>query len=91
MRPGCSQLHRNIKAVVMSRHTTKAIRVYSDAIMRVFEFISSLTRPNHSNPCHHWSTRQTDMRHALISVILTCETDEDHQKARKRMKTWRHA
>lgn len=77
MRPDCSQLHRNIKAVVMSRHTTKAIRVYSDAIMRVFEFISSQTKTNHSKPCQHWSTRQTDMSLALISVILTCETDED--------------
>ena len=61
----------------MSRHTTKAIRVYSDAIMRALEFISSLTRPNHTKPCQHWSTSQSNMRHALISVILTCETDED--------------
>ena len=34
----------------MSRHTTKAIRVYSDAIMRVFELISSLTKTNHTPP-----------------------------------------
>lgn len=61
----------------MSRHTTKAIRVYSDAIMRVLKFISSLTRPNHTKPCHRYSPSQSNMRHALISVILTCETDED--------------